>query len=562
MKTKIEKSSLSSQYPDIAAEWNYEKNTLLTPQMISYGSGKKVWWKCSCGHEWQSTVSNRVLGNDCPYCSNQKVLPGFNDLATTHPNLVKEWDSVKNGNFTPKMFVAGSDIKVWWMCNIGHSWRAKINSRTRGSKCPICQGRSILQGFNDLAFKFPELAKQWNYEKNGDLLPEMISPGSHKKVWWVCEKGHEWQVAVYHRSRGSLCPICSGQRILPGYNDLQTQNPLLALEWNYEKNGILTPDKVAPSSNMKVWWKCTKGHEWEAAVNSRNNSGNGCPICANQVIIAGVNDLKTMNPELAAEWNYEKNGSLTPQMFSIGSRKKVWWKCPKGHEWQVAIASRLGCPICSHKQVLKGYNDLATLNSKVAEEWNYDKNGTLTPEMVTVGSNKYVWWRCKNNHEWRAQVNARTQGIGCAKCSAHLRTSFPEQAIFFYVKKTYPDAISGYRDLFKRQKTVMELDIFIPSIKTAIEYDGIVWHSSEKTMLRERKKYHICKQNEIHLIRIKEKITASSNLTGDVIIASDYSANYRNFGKTLEELRKYIHLTEDIDITRDRSAIVASYMPI
>ena len=92
MKTKIEKNSLSSQHPDIAAEWNYEKNTLLTPQMISYGSGKKVWWKCSCGHEWQSTVSNRVLGNGCPYCSNQKVLPGFNDLATTHPNLVKEWD--------------------------------------------------------------------------------------------------------------------------------------------------------------------------------------------------------------------------------------------------------------------------------------------------------------------------------------------------------------------------------------------------------------------------------------------------------------------------------------
>ena len=263
MKTKIEKSSLSSQYPDIAAEWNYEKNALLTPQMISYGSGKKVWWKCSCGHEWQSTVSNRVLGNGCPYCSNQKVLPGFNDLATTHPNLVKEWDSVKNGDFTPKMIVAGSDIKVWWMCNIGHSWRAKINSRARGSKCPICQGRSILPGFNDFAFKFPEIAKQWNYEKNGDLLPEMISPGSHKKVWWVCEKGHEWQVAVYHRSRGSRCPICSGQRILPGYNDLQTQNPLLALEWNYEKNGILTPDKVAPSSNMKVWWKCTKGHEWD-----------------------------------------------------------------------------------------------------------------------------------------------------------------------------------------------------------------------------------------------------------------------------------------------------------
>ena len=120
-----------------------------------------------------------------------------------------------------------------------------------------------------------------------------------------------------------------------------------------------------------------------------------------------------------------------------------------------------------------------------------------------------------------------------------------------------PQLYIGKESRYQREQREPE-----PSIKTAIEYDGIVWHSSEKTMLRERKKYRICKQNEIHLIRIKEKITASSNLTGDVIIASDYSANYRNFGKTLDELRKYIHLTEDIDITRDRSAIVASYMPI
>ena len=133
---------------------------------------------------------------------------------------------------------------------------------------------------------------------------------------------------------------------------LLIHNPMLAQEWNYEKNGKLTPASVMPSSNKKVWWKCQKNHEWQTTINSRN-SGVGCPYCSNKKVLIGYNDLQTINPKLAKEWNDEKNGDLTPKQFTAKSGKKVWWKCEKGHEWQADIYSRnkgTGCPQCAKEK--------------------------------------------------------------------------------------------------------------------------------------------------------------------------------------------------------------------
>ena len=194
----------------------------------------------------------------------------------------------------------------------------------------------------------PTLAKEWNYEKNGDLRPVNVTANSHKKVWWKCSKGHEWQATVDHRNKGRGCSYCAGQKVLRGYNDLQTVNPILAKEWNYEKNTGLSPMDVMPNSDKKVWWKCSEGHEWQAMISNRNK-GRGCPFCSGRYAVKGTNDLQTVNPILAKEWNYEKNNGLTPMDVTPGSNKKVWWKCCKGHEWQATIYNRNkgnGCPIC------------------------------------------------------------------------------------------------------------------------------------------------------------------------------------------------------------------------
>lgn len=144
-------------------------------------------------------------------------------------------------------------------------------------------------------------------------------------------------------------------------NSLSAVHPELVAEWS-EKNLPLTPDNVTFGSNKKVWWKGTCGHEWETSIKARS-SGEKCPICSGARVIEGINDLSTLKPELASEWS-EKN-EIKPTDVSIGSHKKVIWKCKLGHEWIATVKSRTinktGCPYCSHNKVLAGFNDLAAL---------------------------------------------------------------------------------------------------------------------------------------------------------------------------------------------------------
>ena len=198
-----------------------------------------------------------------------------------------------------------------------------------------------------------QLMAEWNWEKNNerDFDPETLTFGSKKKVWWKCSKGHEWQATISNRNRGNGCPYCAGNSVLKGYNDLQTLNSDLANEWNFEKNDVLTPIDVTPGSNKKVWWKCSKGHEWQATISNRNR-GNGCSYCAGKKVLKGYNDLATFYPQVADEWNYKRNGEITPSTVTFASNKKVWWICKKcGGEYESYINNRtrkgVGCPYCA-----------------------------------------------------------------------------------------------------------------------------------------------------------------------------------------------------------------------
>lgn len=198
-----------------------------------------------------------------------------------------------------------------------------------------------------------------------------------------------------NNSKSSL----SRNRVRPGENDLATVAPLIAAEWNYEKNGDLTPSQIARASGKEVWWKCEKGHEYQMRVLNRTAQGQGCPYCSGKRVLPGYNDLLTTNPTLAAEWNYEKNNGKTPRDYTKGSHFKAWWLCEKcGYEWSASIHSRDAgnrCPVCSCRVVWTGHNDLATLNPPLAEEWNYEKNGDITPQTVSAFSGKRVYWTCK-----------------------------------------------------------------------------------------------------------------------------------------------------------------------
>lgn len=180
-----------------------------------------------------------------------------------------------------------------------------------------------------------ELAEEWDYEKNAPLTPSEVLRSSSVKVWWKDSKGHGWEATVNSRDRGSGCPYCSGKKVLLGYNDLETLFPNIAIEFDKEKNYPIVSSMVLAGTAKKYWWKCKEGHSWQATVVQRTKSGTGCPFCSGQKVLEGYNDLQSRLPKLAAEWDYDKNGTNTPKQFTIKSTYRAWWRCERGHSWQI-----------------------------------------------------------------------------------------------------------------------------------------------------------------------------------------------------------------------------------
>lgn len=335
----------------LLSEWNYNKNGDLKPEDFSDGSHKKIWWICKDGHEWQAQISHRVLrGNGCPYCSGRYPIKGENDSETLYPKLLEEWDIEANAESSLADFLPKSNKKVYWKCEEGHKWKARICDRTRGRNCPYCAGKKPIKGKTDFESCFPELVYEWNYNKNIGVNPADFTAHSHKKVWWACKKcGSDWLASIKDRSYGASCPYCDGRMVISGVNDLLSKMPEIAEEFHPTKNMTIQVEEITVQSNQKIWWRCKYGHEWKIEVYARAN-GNNCPYCAGKRAISGVNDLTTVNPLVIQEWDYEKNGKLTPDQVLPKSNRKVWWRCINEHSWKASIYHRsmgTGCPYCA-----------------------------------------------------------------------------------------------------------------------------------------------------------------------------------------------------------------------
>ena len=206
--------TLKAEYPELAKQWHPTKNDPLTPEEVTYGSGIRVWWLCSEGHEWQAVINSRRQGMGCPYCAGQRPTADQN-FSTKYPELLKEWDWEKNSQKKPEDFTPRSSSKVWWKCDKGHSWKTSISNRTRDTKnlCPCCSNRMLCEdNSNSLAQVRPDIAEDWHPDKNAPLTPNDVVAGGSKKVWWICKHAHEWKTTVGLRViAGTGCPLCSLQ---------------------------------------------------------------------------------------------------------------------------------------------------------------------------------------------------------------------------------------------------------------------------------------------------------------------------------------------------------------
>jgi hypothetical protein len=370
------------------------------PAFVSKGSGKKLEWKCRRkGHVWKAQVHSRVKGAGCPYCAGQRLMPGENDLATTHPDIASEafgWD--------PKEIRAGSGVKLKWKCKKEHTWITSPDARTGINKsgCPFCSHKQTWPGFNDLKTLYPHIAQEaykWD--------PSKFGPGSHEKKEWRCKKGHVYRAVIYNRTAGRNCSVCKGNQVLTGINDLQTTNPKLAKEafgWD--------PKKIIAGHNKKLKWKCKKGHTWLASPNQRTSSKTNCPYCAGLLKIAGENDLAALFPVIA-----KMAYGWSPLGVAPSSHQKLKWLCPVGHIYITSPAKKTNslasCPFCSGQKLLSGFNDLKTRFPKIAKEaYGWD------PSKVQWGAGVKLTWRCKKNHIYKTSSNSRTnKKTGCPSCA-------------------------------------------------------------------------------------------------------------------------------------------------
>ena len=347
-------------YVHLWKEIHPSKNTHLDVNKLKAKSNKKIWWKCEKkGHEWESSVCNREKGTTCPYCSNVKVCDDTS-VARLFPDIAKEWHPTKNA-FTANTIFPGSNKKVWWQCskNTEHIWETTPNSRClKHTNCPHCHGKTIFGG-NTLQEKYTDLCKEIHPTKNENFNPLSICPKSDKKLWWKCENGHEYETKISNRTINNTgCPFCTGKKP-SDENNLKVCFPELVKEWHPIKNKK-QPEEYTKSSGISVWWQCSKNntHEWEASIVNRSEKANGCPFCSGRKA-DDLWNLENKYPEIAKEWNIQKNGNINPKEITPGCSLKFWWKCLKNplHEWEAKVCNRTGnntgCPYCKMSHMEK-----------------------------------------------------------------------------------------------------------------------------------------------------------------------------------------------------------------
>ena len=422
-------NNFAAMHPKIAEQWHPIKNGDSKSDGYTSGSHIRIWWKCpkSDQHDWEASIKSRTRGSGCPYCSPQTSAPEIRilcELKYLFDNIEVNWrnkiDGIEVDVYIPQ-------IKIGFEYD-GHYWhKDKKRNDLIKNKFLKEKGIELIRirehplketSINDLIIKgliskvnlnaivlkimtllktplkinftayiknkkflnetefnrylsflpspppefsisstHPKVSKEWHYHKNTPLKPENFTSGSGKSVWWKCPKGddHEWQTHIANRTNGEGCPFCSGKRVSAD-NNLAAMHPKIAEQWHPNKNGDSKSDGYTSGSHIRIWWKCPKGHDYRSAIKerTRKDKPTGCPECSGNKV-GTDNNLAAIFPEIAIEWHPTKNKNDKPEDFTHGSNRKVYWLCPKGHDYRSAIKERTrknptGCSVCLGKK--------------------------------------------------------------------------------------------------------------------------------------------------------------------------------------------------------------------
>jgi len=444
--------------PDLLSEWDYEKNKdICSPDEVTAGSGKVVWWKCSiCGFSYQKRIIDVVNGHGCRKCAYNKVSienskpSGKKNrdslVVEDFPSIAKEWDAQKNAPLSTKDLTSWSEKKVWWICPKGHSYQATPGNRIHNeSGCPYCSGKKVLAGFNDLETLFPDVAGMWNYDKN-TMLPSEISPHSNNRnIWWKCSKGHEWKAPPNNLVNGASCPHCSSslrtslpeQAIVFYLKKVTTVDSRKKL-FGWEVDAFLPDHKIAIEYDGIYYHSVQDVKEREARKNA--------DLKQHGIILLRVKETLDHQEDKENTLFYDRSKQYK-ELDDVLKRLLVRINELAGTDYIIPFDFEN-----NRVQILQAYkshvkkNSIAYTHPELSEEWNYIRNGNMTPEMFSKGSGEKVWWSCAKGHEWQATIASRASGAGCPYCSGFkwktgegdLLTKFPEIASEWDYEKNNP----------------------------------------------------------------------------------------------------------------------------
>ena len=337
-------------------------------------SNSHLSWECHKGHQWKATpASIKHALSWCPKCTGR---------ARLEIEEIKSLAREKGGECLSKEYI-NSKSHLLWRCNKGHEWKAAPGGIRGGSWCPECVGVKRLT---------IETAREAARKKGGECLSKAYK-NKTSKLKWRCELGHEWKAALDQvKNAGSWCPQCAGKKphTIKHFQELATS-----------RGGKILSKKYL-GLKIKHKWKCSVGHEWEAAPGNIKYQNQWCPECGGR---------KKLTIELMEQIAESKGGLCLSKKY-INQKTKLKWRCSEGHEWIAAPANihnqNQWCPECSGSKKLS-----IELAREIAS-----KRGGMCLSDTYKNSKAKLKWRCEKGHQWESALsNVKNSGSWCPKCS-------------------------------------------------------------------------------------------------------------------------------------------------
>ena len=415
-------NDLLTRFPFLQDIWDYEKNGIEPSKMKSFSSHGTYYFKCSAGHSYKYDLDEQIVhGTTCMVCIGIAVQKNLNSVKAIYPQIIHEWSP--NNIVGPDDVIYNTSVSYIWRCKkCGYEYFNVPHIQSVDTEhCPVCLGRIVVPGINDILTLHPEIAK--DYSLNNKVPIEQINTKikNYKEYLWNCTNcGGEYEYPLAKRLvRDDSCPYCSNRKVLTGFNDLETMKPELAKEFSPKNKA--SANAVLYNSKISFKWICPHcGGEYQHPLNRRSVGDDSCPYCSNRIVLPGFNDLETMCPDLAREFSPKNKVSANAILYN--SKLSFKWICPHcGGEYQHPLDRRSvgddSCPYCSNRIVLPGFNDLETMCPDLARE--FSPKNKVSANAILYNSKLSFKWICPHcEGEYQHPLDRRSVGDdSCPYCA-------------------------------------------------------------------------------------------------------------------------------------------------